>query len=81
MTDEEVSGIIRMAWEDRTSFEEIKKKTGLVEADVIKLMRREMKPSSYRMWRKRVSGRKTKHGKIFKESRSALKRKAIDSWK
>lgn len=65
MNDSERDRIIRMAWEDRTTFEEIEKKTGLNEAQVIKLMRREMKPSSFRMWRKRVSGRVTKHGKRF----------------
>lgn len=65
MTDSERDKIIRMAWEDRTSFDEIEKKTGLTEAQVIKLMRKEMKPSSFRMWRKRVSGRVTKHRKRF----------------
>ncbi|NVJ62046.1 MAG: TIGR03643 family protein [Gammaproteobacteria bacterium] len=50
-----------MAWEDRTPFEAIERLYGLKEADVIKLMRREMKPSSFKMWRKRVTGRKTKH--------------------
>ncbi|MEO0942572.1 MAG: TIGR03643 family protein, partial [Cyanobacteria bacterium J06642_12] len=50
-----------MAWEDRTPFEAIEELYGLNEGEVIKLMRREMKPSSFRMWRKRVSGRKTKH--------------------
>jgi len=63
MTESERDKIIRMAWEDRTTFEEIKKKTGLDEAQVIKLMRKEMKPASFRMWRKRVSGRVTKHRK------------------
>lgn len=65
MTDSERDRIIRMAWEDRTTFDEIKEKTGLNEAQVIKLMRNEMKPSSFRMWRKRVSGRITKHRKRF----------------
>ncbi|MEX1113959.1 MAG: TIGR03643 family protein [Akkermansiaceae bacterium] len=67
MTDDERDKIIRMAWEDRTTFDEIEKKTGLNEAAVIKLMRNEMKPSSFRMWRKRVSGRVTKHRKKFIE--------------
>ena len=53
--------IIEMAWEDRTSFEAIQYQFGLSEKDVIVLMRKEMKSSSFRMWRKRVSGRKTKH--------------------
>jgi uncharacterized protein (TIGR03643 family) len=65
MTEDERDKIIRMAWEDRTTFDEIEKKTGLREAEVIKLMRKELKPSSFRMWRKRVSGRITKHRKPF----------------
>ena len=62
--------IIRMAWEDRTTFEEIEKRTGLVEAEVIKVMRRNLKPSSFRMWRKRVNGRVTKHRKLMKVRQS-----------
>ena len=56
-----IDRIIEMAWEDRTSFEAIQHQFGLSEKDVIALMRTEMKSSSFRMWRKRVSGRKTKH--------------------
>ena len=59
----DVSRIIEMAWEDRTPFEAIKTQFGLSEPQVIKLMRKEMKASSFRMWRERVSGRKTKHVK------------------
>jgi uncharacterized protein (TIGR03643 family) len=73
MTDDERDKIIRMAWEDRTTFDEIEKKTGLNEAAVIKLMRNQMKPSSFRMWRKRVSGRVTKHRKKFIEGVIAAK--------
>jgi uncharacterized protein (TIGR03643 family) len=58
---EDLSRIIEMAWEDRTPFEAIEALFGLPEKEVIALMRREMKPSSFRMWRKRVSGRATKH--------------------
>ena len=54
--------IIEMAWEDRTPFEAIELQYGLKEKEVIVLMRREMKASSFRMWRKRVTGRKMKHG-------------------
>ena len=54
-----------MAWEDRTTFDQIKERSGFSEADVIKLMRRELKPCSFRLWRKRVSGRITKHRKLF----------------
>jgi len=65
MTEQEKNGdisrIIEMAWEDRTPFEAIESQFGLTEPQVIKLMRKEMKSSSFRMWRKRVSGRKTKH--------------------
>ena len=53
--------VIEMAWEDRTPFSAIESQFGLAEADVIALMRDEMKASSFRMWRKRVQGRKTKH--------------------
>ncbi|MGB3299438.1 MAG: TIGR03643 family protein [Phormidesmis sp.] len=56
-----VDRVIEMAWEDRTPFEAIETQFGLKEKDVITLMRRGMKPSSFRMWRKRVSDRKTKH--------------------
>ena len=61
MNVEQRNEIIRMGWEDRTTLEEIEKKTGLKEADVIKLMRQSLKASSFRRWRKRVSGRMTKH--------------------
>jgi len=64
MTDRETDRIIEMAWEDRTTFEAIEFQFGLKEQDVIELMRTEMKPSSFRMWRKRVQGRKTKHEKL-----------------
>ena len=55
------SAVIRMAWEDRTTFDDIKTRTGLSEAQVITLMRRCLSGSSFRMWRKRVHGRITKH--------------------
>jgi len=66
-THEQVSHIIRYAWEDRTTFEQIEERTGLTERQVIDVMRRELKPSSFRMWRKRVSGRVTKHRKLFEQ--------------
>jgi uncharacterized protein (TIGR03643 family) len=56
-----VSEIIEMAWCDKTSFNAIAALTGLNEADVIALMRKNLKPSSFRMWRKRVTGRLAKH--------------------
>ncbi|NOT84667.1 MAG: TIGR03643 family protein [Methylococcaceae bacterium] len=57
----DISRIIEMAWEDRTPFEVIEIQYGLAEKHVIVLMRKHLKPSSFRLWRKRVSGRKTKH--------------------
>lgn len=67
----DIDRIIEMAWEDRTPFDAILMQFGLKEQEVINLMRREMKPSSFRMWRKRVQGRKTKHSKkrTFEEGR------------
>jgi uncharacterized protein (TIGR03643 family) len=56
-----IDRIIEMAWEDRTPFEAIEIQFGLSEKQVIALMRRHMTASSFRMWRKRVSGRQTKH--------------------
>lgn len=61
MTDAEKSEVIELAWCDETSFDAIKAQTGLSEGEVIDLMRRELKSGSYRLWRRRVSGRKTKH--------------------
>ena len=61
LTEQDIYGIIEIAWEDRTPFDAIELQFGLAEADVIKLMRREMKASSWRMWRARVQGRPTKH--------------------
>jgi uncharacterized protein (TIGR03643 family) len=61
LDSETIDRIIEMAWEDRTPFEAIEQQFGLQEKQVIALMRREMKASSFKMWRERVSGRKTKH--------------------
>jgi len=57
----DIDRVIEMAWEDRTPFDAIEAQFGLSEAEVIQLMRREMKASSFRMWRQRVQGRRTKH--------------------
>ncbi|GAB2467687.1 TIGR03643 family protein [Hymenobacter qilianensis] len=57
----DVDRIIEMGWEDRTPFEAIEAQFGLAEKDVIALMRKMMKASSFRMWRKRMTGRSTKH--------------------
>ena len=61
MNEEKIDRIIEMAWEDRTPFEAIEHQFGIKENDVRELMRKEMKESSFKMWRKRVKGRKTKH--------------------
>ncbi|EGA68857.1 hypothetical protein VISI1226_11027 [Vibrio sinaloensis DSM 21326] len=53
-----------MAWEDRTPFEAIEAQFGIGEAQVIQLMRRKLKPGSFKLWRKRVTGRTTKHLKL-----------------
>lgn len=55
--------IIEMAWEDRTPFDAIKFQFGLKEQDVIELMRKNISRNSFKLWRKRVKGRKTKHQK------------------
>lgn len=60
-SEPDIGRIIEMAWEDRTPFEVIKTQYGLSESQVIRLMRKNMKASSFKMWRERVSGRKTKH--------------------
>ncbi|WP_299117350.1 TIGR03643 family protein [uncultured Winogradskyella sp.] len=71
LTEREIDRIIEMAWEDRTTFDAIKFQFSLKEQEVINLMRREMKPSSFKMWRARVQGRATKHSKKrnFEEGR------------
>lgn len=63
LSEADTARIIEMAWEDRTPFESIELQFGLNEAAVVKLMRAQMKPSSFRMWRKRMAGRLTKHSK------------------
>ena len=60
-TTSQLSRIVEMAWEDRTPFEAIKANFGLGESAVISIMRSEVKPRSFRVWRERVGGRKTKH--------------------
>ncbi len=64
--------IIWAAWADRITFEEIEKKTGKIESDVIKIMRRSLKPSSFRLWRKRVNQKSIKHQKKFEYSRKEI---------
>lgn len=60
----QIDRIIEMAWEDRTPFEAITFQFGISEQEIIEIMRSEMKLSSFKLWRKRVQGRATKHAKL-----------------
>jgi uncharacterized protein (TIGR03643 family) len=64
LSTDDIDRIIEMAWEDRTPFEAIEFQFGLSESKVIELMCRELSPSSFRRWRKRVQGRATKHRQL-----------------
>ena len=72
---EDPDWVIWAAWADRITFEEIEKKTGFKESDVIKIMRRSLKPSSFRLWRKRVHEKSIKHRKKFEYSRKQMSSK------
>ena len=61
LTTGDISAVIQMAWEDRTTFETIMERVGISESDVIKIMRSELKPDSFKLWRQRMKGRATKH--------------------
>tara|TARA_B100002052_G_C15330584_1_gene353914 strand:- start:124 stop:393 length:270 start_codon:yes stop_codon:yes gene_type:complete len=69
LSDVDKDRIIEMAWEDRTPFEAIEYQFGLKENDVRQIMRTSLKESSFKMWRKRVKGRKTKHEKTSESTR------------
>ncbi len=64
LNPEDIDRIIEMAWEDRTSFEAIEIQFGFKQQDIIKLMRKEMKPGSFKIWRERTKGRITKHEEL-----------------
>ena len=64
LSEQEIDRVIEMAWEDRTPFEAISYQFGLEEEEVIQLMRNNLKEKSWKRWRKRVQGRKTKHLKL-----------------
>lgn len=64
LTEAELDRIVEMAWEDRTPFDAIQAQFNLSEQDVIDVMRQQMKPSSWRMWRARVQGRASKHAAL-----------------
>ena len=67
--------IIWAAWADRVTFEDIKEKTGKSESEVIKIMRKSLKPSSFKLWRKRAKNQSIKHRKKFESSRKEIRRK------
>ncbi len=67
--------IVWAAWADRITFEEIFEKTGKSESDVIKMMRKNLKPSSFKLWRKRAKNQSIKHRKKFENSRKEIRRK------
>ena len=67
--------VIWAAWADRITFEEIKEKSGLRESEVIMLMRSQLKPSSFRLWRKRVKNKSIKHRRKFELERKELRKK------
>ena len=67
--------VVWAAWADRITFEEIKKKSGYSESDVIKIMRKKLKPSSFKLWRKRAKNQSIKHRKKFELSRKEIRRK------
>ena len=67
-----IDWVIWAAWADRITFEEIEKRTGKTESEVIKIMRRSIKPTSFRLWRKRVNQKSIKHRKKFEYSRKEI---------
>ena len=67
--------VVWAAWADRITFEEIKKRSGYSESDVIKIMRKNLKPSAFRLWRKRVHNTSIKHRKKFKFERKKIREK------
>lgn len=73
LDEKDLDRIIEMAWEDRTPFEAIEFQFKVSESEVIEIMRAELKESSFKLWRKRVSGRKTKHLKLREDSTDRFK--------
>ncbi|MEK9755746.1 MAG: TIGR03643 family protein [Bacteroidota bacterium] len=71
----EIDRIIEMAWEDRTPFEAIFSQFNINEKELISIMRNNLKQSSFKLWRKRVSGRKTKYSKLRENSIDRFKSK------
>tara|TARA_Y100000996_G_scaffold332602_1_gene268912 strand:+ start:144 stop:380 length:237 start_codon:yes stop_codon:yes gene_type:complete len=74
LTNKNIDRIIEMAWEDRTPFSDIKEQFGLLEKDVISIMKDNLKRNSFIKWRKRVRGRKTKIKKISDRFKSKMQK-------
>ena len=72
-----IDWILWAAWADRITFEEIYRKTGKTEKDVISIMRSNLRPNSYKLWRKRVRQKSIKHQKLFKYKRQAFSNKNL----
>ena len=68
-----IDEIIELAWCDKTSFDNIKQQTNLSEHEVIEIMRSHLKPNSFKLWRKRVTGRKAKHTKKMRPDKGKKK--------
>ena len=75
--DYQLDRIIEMAWEDRTPFEAIEYQFGMKENEVRELMRKNLKRSSFELWRERVKGRKTKHSKTSSSTRFKSKNQKL----
>lgn len=82
LSEADISAVIQLAWEDRTSFETIEQRLGVCEAEVIRIMRQELKSGSFQLWRKRMKGRVTKHRALrdpemdYKDTATANHRRA-----
>tara|TARA_B100001029_G_scaffold61699_1_gene49936 strand:+ start:152 stop:388 length:237 start_codon:yes stop_codon:yes gene_type:complete len=74
LTNKNIDRIIEMAWEDRTPFSDIKEQFGLLEKDIIFIMKNNLKRNSFIKWRKRVRGRKTKIEKISDRFKSKMQK-------
>ena len=71
--EQNIDNIIKLAWCDKTSFEKIKRIHGITESEVIKIMRKNLRPRSFKLWRTRVNGRTRKHEKKRSLSERPLK--------
>ena len=76
-SDDTLDWVIWAAWADRITFEEIEERTGFTEAQVIRMMRRELKPASFRRWRRRVRHQSLKHRRLFQKQRQQFKKTSL----